>query len=95
MRNKDLIKLAEKYIEDNNITSNTYAIQKAFVDGAKINRDLLIAFKNAVNDSCDNPKYDIYDFVVDDFLDIKFNCLEQNIKGDSFRCESHCGKCVK
>lgn len=24
-----------------------------------------------------------------------FNCLEQNIKGDSFRCENHCGKCVK
>jgi len=23
-----------------------------------------------------------------------FNCLEQNIKGDAHRCESHCGKCV-
>jgi len=24
-----------------------------------------------------------------------FNCLEQNIKGDAYKCDSHCGKCVK
>lgn len=29
-------------------------------------------------------------FVVD-----SFNCLEQNIKGDKFKCKEHCGKCVK
>jgi hypothetical protein len=25
----------------------------------------------------------------------KFNCLEQNVKGDKFKCEHHCGECVK
>lgn len=24
-----------------------------------------------------------------------FNCLEQNIKGDKFKCKEHCDKCVK
>jgi len=24
-----------------------------------------------------------------------FNCLEQNIKSDKFKCKEHCGKCVK
>jgi hypothetical protein len=24
-----------------------------------------------------------------------FNCLEQNIKGDNFKCGEHYGKCVK
>ena len=24
-----------------------------------------------------------------------FNCLEQNIKGEKFKCKEHCRKCVK
>jgi len=24
-----------------------------------------------------------------------FNCLEQNIKGDKYKCKEHCGECVK
>ena len=36
MNNKDLQKEAENYIESNNITKNTYAIEKAYRDGAKM-----------------------------------------------------------
>lgn len=28
-------------------------------------------------------------------VSVSFNCLEQNIKGDKFKCKEHCGKCVK
>jgi len=31
-------------------------------------RELLIAFKNKVNDNCSNANYDIQNYVVDDFL---------------------------
>ena len=31
-------------------------------------RELLIAFKNKVNDNCTNASYDIQDYVVDDYL---------------------------
>lgn len=39
MTNTELRKEAEKYIEENNIVSNTYEIEKAFIDGAKFLRD--------------------------------------------------------
>ena len=36
MNNKELQIKAEKYIEENGIDKNTYAIEKAFRDGAKM-----------------------------------------------------------
>ncbi len=36
MNNKELQKQAENYIEENGINKNTYAIEKAFRDGAKM-----------------------------------------------------------
>lgn len=36
MNNKELQIKAEKYIEENDIDKNTYAIEKAFRDGAKM-----------------------------------------------------------
>jgi len=39
MTNTELREAAQNYIEENNITSNTYEIEKAFIDGAKLLRD--------------------------------------------------------
>ena len=39
MTNTELREEAQNYIEENNITSNTYEIEKAFIDGAKLLRD--------------------------------------------------------
>lgn len=36
MTNKEISQQAENYIEENNIQQNTYAIEKAFRDGAKM-----------------------------------------------------------
>jgi hypothetical protein len=31
---------------------------------------------------------------LDDVI-VKFNCLNENIKGNKFRCKEHCGTCNK
>ena len=36
MKNKEIINEAQKYIEQNKIEKNTYQVEKAFIDGAKM-----------------------------------------------------------
>tara|TARA_R110000851_G_scaffold306406_1_gene464777 strand:- start:357 stop:560 length:204 start_codon:yes stop_codon:yes gene_type:complete len=35
-----------------------------------------------------------YGVIKEHYKESKFNCLEQNVKGDKFKCEHHCGECV-
>lgn len=47
MTNSELSKQAERYIENNNITSNTYVIRKAFIDGASYRSNQFTEIKGA------------------------------------------------
>ena len=41
MDNKKLREKAERYVIDNNITSCTYTVEKAFIDGAKMSLEVV------------------------------------------------------
>lgn len=77
MTNTELRKEAEKYIEENNIVSNTYEIEKAFIDGAKFLRD------KAVVNNC------VLDDVINSFCpDCGERGYKTNLTQDSYACKN-------
>ena len=79
MINKEIRKKAQEYIEENNIQKNTYEIEKAYVDGAKMlkdqvviqQRDLLLAFEKFRNGHILNATDKWHEENVDLFLHIQ------------------------
>lgn len=79
MNNTELRKEAQKYIEENNIVSNTYEIEKAFIDGAKLLRD-----KPVNNGVSDDVMSSVVNEIAEEVVRKQKYCYRQNPDTECF-----------